>query len=65
MRLAKAVGMKAMGSPSAATKPVQAGYGMKHKLRKGTEFQGMSPADAGVGDQMGDYARVVAAGGGK
>ena len=64
MRIQKMPGMKGPVG-GASSKPVQAGFGMKHKLRKGTEFQGMSPADAGVGDQMGDYARMVAAGGGK
>jgi hypothetical protein len=44
--------------------PVSTGYGLKHKLRKGTEFQGMSPGDTGVGDLMSDYARVMAAKGG-
>lgn len=43
---------------------VKQGYGMKHQLRKGTEFPGESTVDTGLSDPMSDYARAMAAGGG-
>lgn len=70
MRMPKPVklpGLKSPGSggtPPGMTKPANMGFGLGRKLRKGSEFQGGSPADMGVGDQMSDYARVIAAKGG-
>ena len=44
---------------------VKQGFGMKHQLRKGTEFPGMTADETGLSDPMSDYARMVAAGGGQ
>ena len=56
-KAAKFVGGKASKSGGA----VSAGYGLKHQLRKGTEFQGMTPAESGLGGVMSDYAMSQAA----
>lgn len=51
------------GTPKGPQLGVPSGYGMKHKLRKGTEFPGMDTTESGLADQMTDYARMAAAGG--
>jgi hypothetical protein len=52
-------------STKPAAKGVTQGYGLKHQLRKGTEFPGMNTMQTGLSDPMSDYARMTAAGGGQ
>jgi hypothetical protein len=64
MKMSKGLKMS-KGMPSKGVgKAVGQGYGLKHNLRKGTEFPGMNTMETGVSDPMSDYARMTAAGGG-
>ena len=59
MKMSKGLSVKPVKPPSG----VKQGYGLKHQLRKGTEFPGMNTMETGLADPMSDYARMVAAGG--
>jgi hypothetical protein len=61
LKMSKGMSVKSVKPP----KGVSQGFGMKHNLRKGTEFPGMNTMETGVSDPMSDYARMTAAGGGQ
>ena len=64
LKMSKGIGGAIAKSAKPAAKGVTQGYGMKHQLRKGTEFPGMNTMETGLSDPMSDYARMMAAGGG-